>query len=297
MQPVYITDPAWWTTFRHLVEPLPDEWLPGLLLRCDEVNSWEAGTTIALFTQSIRWRGHAESALTVPSGLDLSFLAKRLALSTDDLLASTYQRELARCYGTHQSHFKQLSTTYRVSLCPECLVQNRKLQRQFMLPHITCCPEHHLVLLVKCNCGYQPYLFSGRQPFTCHSCGLDWARLPRCQAEPMRILYEQRILSYYEFFFLQGTAEILEKALQLVTHRLAEKELEYLRASHSGSWTQSRYKPRSSYRRSHRSQSSYTVGSGEVLSIRFHQGNVVLGDLVGLLATLELSPFHLINGM
>ena len=297
MQPVYITDPAWWTTFQHLVGPLPDEWLPGLLLRCDEVNNWEAGTTLALFKRSIRWNGHAGSALTVPSGLDLSFLAERLALSTDDLLSMTYHHEIARCYSTPQPHFEQLCTFYEDSLCPECLAQNRKIQRQFMLPHITCCPEHHLVLLEMCNCGYKPHLFSGRQPFTCFSCGLDWARLPRRQAEPGRILYERRVLSYYEFFFLQGTIEILEKALQLVTYRLAEKELEYLRVSHRRGWTQPRYKPRSNYSRSHRTQSSYTVGSGNVLSIKFHQGNVVLGDLVGLLAMLELSPFHLINGI
>ena len=46
MQPVSITDPAWRTTFPLVVAPLAEEWLAGLLLRCDEVNRWDSGTTL-----------------------------------------------------------------------------------------------------------------------------------------------------------------------------------------------------------------------------------------------------------
>jgi len=47
MEPIYISDPAWQTTFPHLVAPLDDEWLAGLLLRCDEVNGWDSGETVS----------------------------------------------------------------------------------------------------------------------------------------------------------------------------------------------------------------------------------------------------------
>ncbi len=45
MQTLPLGDPAWFTTFPHRVRPIADEWLPGLLLRCDEANAWNSGTT------------------------------------------------------------------------------------------------------------------------------------------------------------------------------------------------------------------------------------------------------------
>jgi hypothetical protein len=74
MQPVYITDPAWRTTFQHLVAPLPNEWLLGLLLRCDEVNDWNSGTTFTLFRHSINWSGAIEHMIA-PSSLDCTYLS------------------------------------------------------------------------------------------------------------------------------------------------------------------------------------------------------------------------------
>jgi hypothetical protein len=46
MRDIHIADPAWRTTFPHLVAPLPHEWLAGVLLRCDERNCWGSGTTL-----------------------------------------------------------------------------------------------------------------------------------------------------------------------------------------------------------------------------------------------------------
>src|SRR5437763_13104021 len=43
---LHLSDPAWWGTLPHRVVPYEDEWLPGLLLRCDESNHWESGTTL-----------------------------------------------------------------------------------------------------------------------------------------------------------------------------------------------------------------------------------------------------------
>ena len=45
MQPLSLGDPDWFATFPHRVSPIADEWLPGLLLRCDEANDWTSGTT------------------------------------------------------------------------------------------------------------------------------------------------------------------------------------------------------------------------------------------------------------
>jgi hypothetical protein len=299
MQPVYITDPAWYTTFRNLVETLPGEWLPGLLLRCDEANGWLAGTTFTLFRQAAKWTAKPGPALTVPSNLNLSFLAQRLDLSPDDLLATTYQHELARCYGTLQPHFRQLSATFRFSFCPECLAQNRKLQRKFVLPHITCCPEHHLTLVRACHCGMTLSLFSRNlvPPFNCRSCGLDWARFPRRLATLRRIRHEQKVLSCYEFFFLKGTPQLLKRAWQFVIHKLKEKELEHVRRQFSRESQMYAYNRLLKYNKllsQERNDESqvFRLYGGDLLTVHFYRGNVVLGDFVGLLANLDLTLIH-----
>jgi TniQ len=299
MQPVYITDPAWRTSFQHLVAPLPDEWLPGLLLRCDEAHGWLAGTTLTLFRRAAKWNAKLGPTLTVPSALNLSFLVQRLDLSTDDLLATTYTHELARCYGTLQPHFRQLSATFRFSFCPECLVQNRKLQRKFLLPYITCCPEHHLTLVSACHCGMTLSLYSRNreQPFTCGSCGLDWARFPRRLATLQRIRYEQKVLSCYEFFFRKGTPELLKRAWQFVIHKLKEKALEHIRHPFSRESQMYAYNLLFKYNKllsQERNDESqvFSLYGGDLLMVHFFRGNVVLGDFVGLLANLDLTLIH-----
>lgn len=38
MNAIAFSDPGWQATFPHRVTPLYEEWLAGLLLRCDEIN-------------------------------------------------------------------------------------------------------------------------------------------------------------------------------------------------------------------------------------------------------------------
>jgi hypothetical protein len=72
---VAITDPKWSQTLPHLVTPRGDmdESLPGLLLRCDEINGWPSGATLGLLADSLRERQlmalrvrHYASGLLVP---------------------------------------------------------------------------------------------------------------------------------------------------------------------------------------------------------------------------------------
>ena len=48
LESIKADQPAWGTTLPHLVVPYSDEWLLGLLLRCDLANGWFAGTTARL---------------------------------------------------------------------------------------------------------------------------------------------------------------------------------------------------------------------------------------------------------
>jgi hypothetical protein len=286
MQTIYISDPEWQETFPHRVAPFPDEWLPGLLLRCDEVNDWDSGTTLKHLRRSTKWQSEMhDPTLIVPSSLKFDHLARWLAVPRVDLLATTYLLELARCYGTFNLFNRHLTAQFEFCLCPVCLAQDRLLRRIFTLPSIMCCPQHHVKLLNVCQCGSQLRLFSKQtQPFTCHCCCLDWAKLPRCRAEPENISFEQTILTYYEFFFSRGTHELFERAFWLVNNKMKEERLKRDGEFHDKRKTRFLGKippfptKKTSYYPSHETS----------LIPYLHDGTMPLGALVGLLVDYNL---------
>src|SRR5260370_30675631 len=93
-----MADPAWQTTFPFLVRPQINEWLMGLLLRCDEANLWGSGTTYAHILQNKTARNN--TSLVVSLGIDLDTLAQALALPLDAVLPTTYHAELTDFYST-----------------------------------------------------------------------------------------------------------------------------------------------------------------------------------------------------
>jgi TniQ len=257
MEPIYISDPAWQKTFPYRVAPLPDEWLAGLVLRCDEVNDWGSGTTASLLLKETHAK-HAlsESSFVIPSTFSLTPLAEWLAIPEDTLYLTTYHTELARIYGTSTPQRKLLNRDFLFHFCPVCIAEEHLLRRTLTLPHLLCCPIHHIVLSHQCECGKnltveqltgpgltggdykfmqflaslstgtrQRMFSSGKHPFTCHRCGLDWGKFPRAQADPERIGLEEKILTWYEFFFSQGSRLLLAHALQLIEQQLAERNV------------------------------------------------------------------------
>lgn len=190
IQPVLRGEPAWPATFPHRVVPLPDEWLPGLLLRSDEANHWECRTILTHVLSPGPekfhrcWRTETPHLVVIqPSALKLDYLAQLLELPQKMLLATTYHRELAHLYNTTQPYPQLLSETFTFHLCPECLTEARILRRSLALPHITICPRHQTLLVRRCSCGTSLHLFHRQAlPFTCHMCGQDWARLPVLKA-------------------------------------------------------------------------------------------------------------------
>ncbi len=93
--------PNWLSSFPHVVEPYPDEWFAGLLLRCDEMNHRESGTTFRYLLRSTTHPGFGpgSSFVVIPEAM-LHYLAQRLTLSVECLLATTYASSLARLYVT-----------------------------------------------------------------------------------------------------------------------------------------------------------------------------------------------------
>ncbi len=130
MHDLHIADPAWRTTFPYLVAPLPNEWIAGVLLRCDERNFWGSGTTLGYVLRP----GSKQSAMNelstiVPTVIDLEMLAQVLSVPVSRMVATTYLAELARLYGSQHLHAKLLSSSFTFHVCPACIAQERKLSR------------------------------------------------------------------------------------------------------------------------------------------------------------------------
>ncbi len=233
MQSISLADPAWQMTFPHRVTPRPDEWLLGLLLRCDETNHWESRTTLShLLSPGPEkfhrcWRTETPNLIVIQSSaLNLDYLAQRLSLPTNVLIATTYHMELARLYSTIQPHPRFLSETFLFHLCPQCIAEARLLRRILILPHITICPQHHVRLVEQCRCGRSLHLFHRQDsPFTCSGCRRDWAELPRIEVASVDLAREQKFLRWYAFFFSQGAPPLTRETLQLLTGSILKRSL------------------------------------------------------------------------
>jgi hypothetical protein len=252
MQTLSLDDPAWQTTFPHLVAPHADEWLVGLLLRCDEVNQWESGETFRYLLRSTDHPGFGweSSLLVVPVSL-LECLAHFLMISPQRLLATTYSAELARLYPSEEPHPKlllgpgfypenwlwklrtgqrEIGRKRKSHVCPACIAHTRLLKRTETLPYLHYCPLHHIAFQEHCSCGTPLILFSrGTPPFTCSGCGLDWAQWPQIPIPPDRVTLERTIWALYEFFLVQGTGELKASALRLALSQMKGDELLHLK--------------------------------------------------------------------
>lgn len=225
MHDIHISDPAWRTTFPHIVTPLPDEWIAGVLLRCDERNFWGSGTTLKyVLRQGSKQSAMNELSTIVPTVIDLEKLAQVLFVPASRIVATTYLAELARLYGNEQVQAKLLSSSFTFHVCPACIAEERKLSRLLTLPHIMHCPQHRLALVSSCSCGADLRLFHRKSsPFTCYKCGLDWKNLPHLEGDLAQMEAEQQLLSSYRFFWTRGTPELLASALRLIYDSVAEK--------------------------------------------------------------------------
>ncbi len=216
---LHLSDPAWLGTLPCRIAPSQEEWLPGLLLRCDEINHWEGGTTLThLYGKT---SCYTKSHWIVPPPTLLDALSGILAVSLQILLKTTYLLELSRCYGTPYPNIAQLGSPLLFRLCPQCIGECQLLMCTAILPHIRCCSVHRLTLVERCQCNVALQPFSSQtHPFTCAVCGLHWACLPRLPASSERVILEQKVFSCFELFFTQGTPQLLACALRLIREKL-----------------------------------------------------------------------------
>jgi hypothetical protein len=239
MQPLFLDDPAWQTTFPHRVGPLPDEWLTGLLLRCDEENGWESGTTFWLVTKACtkndrqRWkrkmRKQTDWKRNVPclitlSSVNISALTQYLGVEKRLCIATTYYAELARCYDLVNPPARLLYPRFTFRLCPACLAEARLIRRMFLLPCLRYCPRHQTTLLKICSCGTPLFPFNRHTPpFTCPSCHLDWAYLPLILAQASHMETEKKLLAHFTWLLTQGNPALLMNTFECISKRLTGK--------------------------------------------------------------------------
>lgn len=220
MDMVTFPDPAWSLTFPHRVSPRTEEWLAGLILRCDEVNHWSAGTTITSLLRSVYPAAQSCERFNIvdPSLSHLECLSQALALPVSSLLATTYSKEMDRVASQRFTHpLIRQKRSFQLSLCPQCLAESGTLSRSVLLPHAAACFKHHLLLQQTCSCGTALRLFSSQaRPFTCFACSLSWRDLPRVNAASEDLLHAQSLLACYDLFFTHGTPDLLSDVLTLL---------------------------------------------------------------------------------
>lgn len=225
MQLLSLDDPAWFATFPHRVSPIADEWLPGLLLRCDEANDWGSGTTFRYLREQVQLErlGSGPQLVVMPATL-LEHLAQLLLIPEKSLLATTYHAELARLYDSPHPHGRLFSPQYTFHVCPACVAHTRLLTRTLVWPSLHYCPLHQIELRNRCQCGAVLWLFSGKTaPFTCVACGLDWGDLPHRQIPQTRVRQECQLRSFYAYFLTSGTPRGMEYATEILRQQQKDK--------------------------------------------------------------------------
>jgi hypothetical protein len=236
MEVVGLAESGWMTTVPRRVAPGPDEWFPGVVLRCDALNHWNSGTTLRLLleaTGQLPWGPKAPVEAVVPAAL-LEGLAEVLQLPQEQVLATTYHMELARLYGLPNPHPRLLSRRSSFQICPVCVAHRRFLQRTLLFPHLSSCLVHQVELVNMCRCGRQLSPFAQETPpFTCRACGLAWAHLETRPVPPGRLAQEQQRGILYAYFLRQGTPEVLASTAEMLRrHARAESW------NHSRTWTE-----------------------------------------------------------
>ena len=209
MYRIQIDDSHWQTTLPHIIEPLSEEWLPGLLLRCGQVNGWLSGTVIRMLLRKGGNRGIPNQIdMTVPSTINLVDLAKLLASTEEQIIATTYERELARLYHSANPLGMFLARKRRFHICPRCLQEFGTILRSAQWTALDVCPLHKIALQARCSCGRLLRPFGVRaNPFTCDACSQAWMTLP----SPMFPFDDSknRLLEWYTFLLDNGTPEHL----------------------------------------------------------------------------------------
>lgn len=234
---IAFTDPLWQSTFPQRISPLPDELLAGFLLRCDEANKWMSKTTLLYLKKKQAMsclKSIPKSLFIIPGSFHFDHLAELLVIPSSMLLKTTYIEELLRLNYSSQRLYHTWLIKYSFRICPMCVKEQRLLRRILLLPYVSHCPYHKILLQNRCLCQSNLVPFRRNTlPFCCSFCGLHWSALPLLPGDLYRLLFETKMLAWYQFFFTKGTTTLIWDVLKW-TNKIARKKKSQhlLRKSH-----------------------------------------------------------------
>jgi hypothetical protein len=223
-----VDDSRWLTTLPHLVRPLSDEWLVGLLLRCDLANGWSAGTTgrqLRRSPTSPPISTQTLCAFAAARTLNLPRLAALLAMPLGSLRQTTFEAELMRLRTPGRAGPRRLVVARPFRICPACIAAQRLVARSHVLPLVYSCPEHGVWLEATCRCGAPLRPFHRAAPFTCPACALGWWDLPSRVADVDTLTLDSRLMQLFRSFLDHGTAESIVHAMQAVVDERRKRGL------------------------------------------------------------------------
>jgi hypothetical protein len=192
--------------FPHVVAPLPGEWLPGLLLRCDLVNEWASGTTARLIADgATATRFSHVSQFILPTVLRLDQLATSLGVWVVRVYQTTYRKELRQFAGTQQPQINQFGQPVPFGICPACIAEQSILLRTLALPYLTTCLVHGLQIQRTCTCGAALAPFHEATPFCCDGCGMSWSELPHLPGTTEEVRRDHFLGELYDLIWRKGS--------------------------------------------------------------------------------------------
>lgn len=229
--PIGFDDPRWRSSVPHLVTPLEDEWLVGLVLRCDLANGWSAGTTgrrLRRSPTSLTILDKTLGAFATARTLDLSRLAELLAVPLASLQRTTFEAGLDRLRIPGQATPRRIVIARPFRVCPACIAAHRLIARGHILPLVDTCLEHGARLESVCPCGARLRPFHRAEPFTCPGCRAEWRELPRRRADAATLTLNARLLTFFRFFLERGEADSIANTLRVIAAEMARRGLRRL---------------------------------------------------------------------
>jgi transposase len=224
-------DPRWRATLPHRVAPLGDEWLAGLLLRCDRANGWAAGTAgrgLLHVPAPPEAPERTVAAFATARRLDLARLAELLAVPLPAVRRTTFEEGLTRLRAPGQATARRLMVGRPFRVCPACVADRRLIARGHARPRVGACLEHGLLLASACPCGAHLRPFHRAGPFTCPDCRAAWADLPSRRADDEALARSHRLLTLSRFFLEHGDATSIANAMRAICAETARRGLRQL---------------------------------------------------------------------
>ncbi|HEX8230556.1 MAG TPA: hypothetical protein VF826_14755 [Chloroflexia bacterium] len=215
-----LRDAQWHQTFPHLIPLIDEEWLLGLLLRCDEINGWPSGTTACFLGKySIGPGSLAKPALYITgSVLDLDRLAAAMGEDVEQVERTTFAGALQHFFSRSDCTARLLGRTPPFRICTQCVREQHLLARTSTYPLLRSCPQHRLLFRQVCHCGTPLKAFNaGTPPFTCAACMMPWENLPDVLASKEIADFDAGLSALYGVLLSQFTLKELAGVRRYVT--------------------------------------------------------------------------------